>query len=119
MYVDGFVLVVKKKQLKAYEKLAKAAKKYFKKAGALDYVEAVSDGAKPHCGVSFARTMKAKKDEVVIFSWIAYKSKKARDKANAGMFADEELNASLPKDGVMPFDMEKMVTGGFDSFVTF
>jgi uncharacterized protein YbaA (DUF1428 family) len=119
VHVDGFVLVVKKKQLKAYEKLAKAAKKYFKKAGAVDYVEAVSDGLKPHCGVSFTQMMKAKKDEVVIFSWITYKTKKARDKANAGMMTDEELNASLPKDGVMPFDMEKMVYGGFDSLVTF
>ncbi len=119
MYVDGFVLTVKKKQLKAYEKLAKAAKKYFKKAGALDYVEAVSDGEEPHCGVSFAAAMKAKKDEVVIFSWIVYKSKKARDKANENMMTDKRLLASLPKDRVMPFDMDKMVTGGFDSLVTF
>jgi uncharacterized protein YbaA (DUF1428 family) len=117
MYVDGFVLVVKKKQMKAYTAMAKVAKKYFERAGALDYVEAVADDVKPHCGVPFPTAVKAKKDEVVVFSWIVYKSKAARDKANRNMMSDEELAASVPKE--MPFDPARMVYGGFKPFVTF
>lgn len=73
----------------------------------------------PHCGVSFPKAVKARKDEVVVFSWVSWKTKAARDKANANMLTDPDLAASLPKDGVMPFDMDTMVLGGFKPLVTF
>ncbi|MQH48793.1 DUF1428 family protein, partial [Escherichia coli] len=47
LYVDGFVVAVPKKKLKAYAKLSKMAGKVWREHGALDYREWVADDVKP------------------------------------------------------------------------
>ena len=83
MYVDGFVVPVPKKNMKAYLALARKAGKVWKEHGALDYKECIADDVKEGKWTSFPRSVKQKKGETVVFSWIVYKSRAARDKCNA------------------------------------
>lgn len=59
-----------------------------------------------------------KDDETAIFSFITYKSKADRDAINAKVMSDPEMNDpdKWPKE--MPFTMDRMAFGGFESFVS-
>ena len=46
-YVDGFVLAVPKKNMKAYARMARMGERMWRKYGALDYKECVGDDLKP------------------------------------------------------------------------
>jgi len=116
-YVDGFVLPVPKKNLKKYQALSKKCGKIWKEFGALEYVECVADDVKPGKWTSFPQSVKLKKDEVVVFSWIVYKSRKERDAINKKVMADPRLSAMMAgKD--MPFDGKRMIYGGFKTFLS-
>ena len=114
-YVDGFVLPVPKKKLKAYQKMAETAGKIWKEHGALEYRECVGDDLDVKFGVPFGKSVKLKKGETVVFSWIVYKNRAHRDKVNAKVMKDPRLNDFDPKS--MPFDMKKMSMGGFTVLV--
>lgn len=120
-YVDGFVLVVKKKNIKAYKKMAEIGCKVWKKHGALDYIEAIGDDLNPDMGgvkiATFPKMVKLKKDETVWFSFIVYKSKAHRDKVNAKVMKDSMMNEDKWKDKPMPFDTKRMAYGGFKALV--
>src|SRR5215510_1297893 len=74
-YVDGFVVPVPKKNLKAYRDMAEKAGKVWRDHGALDYRECVADDVKVGKLTSFPRSVKLKSTETVIFSYIVYKSR--------------------------------------------
>lgn len=117
-YVDGFVLVVPKKKLAEYRKMAQWGKKLWMKHGALDYKECVGDDLKPKSmggpkPLSFVKMAKAKSGEAVWFSFIVYKSKKHRDAVNAKVMKDPVMSDPKWKDTPMPFDMKRMASGGF------
>ncbi|WP_224365245.1 DUF1428 domain-containing protein [Hyalangium versicolor] len=114
-YVDGFVVPVPKKNLKDYRRLAQKAGKVWKEYGALEYIECVADDVKPGKVTSFPQGVKLKSDEVVVFSWIIYKSRAQRDRINKKVMADPRLKAMDPKG--MPFDAKRMVYGGFKTMV--
>jgi len=113
-YVDGYVLPVPKKNLKAYRLMAQKAGKVWRKHGALDYKECVGDDPKTKWGTPFPRTMKLKPGEAVVFSYIVFKSRAHRDRVNAKVMKEMEKMCE-PKD--MPFDMKRMVYGGFKILV--
>ncbi len=113
-YVDGYVLPVLKKNLKAYRLMAQKAGKVWRKHGALDYKECVGDDLKTKWGTPFPRTMKLKPGEAVVFSYIVFKSRAHRDRVNAKVMKEMEKMCE-PKD--MPFDMKRMVYGGFKTLV--
>lgn len=116
LYVDGFVIPVAKKNLKAYMKIAKLASVVFKEHGALEYRECAADDIKTSFGVPFAKLAKLKSSETVVFSWVTYKNKATRDKANKKIMKDPRLAAMMdPKN--MPFDMKRMTMGGFECMV--
>lgn len=115
-YVDGFLLVVPKKNLKAYAAIAKKAGKVWKEHGALDYKECVGDDLAVKFGVPFTKMMKTKPSETVVFAWIVYKSRAHRDRVNAKVMADPRLTSMDGK--AMPFDMKRMVYGGFKVLVS-
>jgi uncharacterized protein YbaA (DUF1428 family) len=115
-YVDGFVLPVPKKNLAAYRALARKAGKIWKEYGALEYIECVADDVKPGKWTSFPQAVKLKADEVVVFSWIVYKSRAQRDKVNKLVMADPRLMSMDPKR--MPFDGKRMFWGGFKPIVS-
>ena len=115
VYVDGFVLPVPKKNVAAYRKIARKAGKIWMEHGALEYRECIADDVKPGGYTSFPQSVKLKRDEVVWFSWIVYKSRRHRDQVNAKVMNDPRLAKMTPKD--MPFDGKRMIYGGFKAMV--
>ena len=116
-YVDGFVLPVPQKNLDAYRKMARKAGKIWKEYGALEYIECVADDVQPGKSTSFPQAVKLKPDEVVVFSWIVYKSRAHRDKVNKQVMADPRLALMMdPKN--LPFDGKRMFWGGFKPIVS-
>ena len=114
-YVDGYVLAVLKKNLPAYRRIAQKAGKIWREHGALEYRECAGDDLKVKCGVPFPRLIKAKPGETVVFSWIVFKSRADRDRVNAKVMKDPRLASMDAKS--MPFDMKRMVYGGFKILV--
>lgn len=115
-YVDGYVLPVPKKKLQAYRRMAQKAGKIWRKYGALDYKECVGDDLKTKWGVPFSRAFKLKPGETVVFSYIVFKSRADRDRVNAKVMKDPSIAAGM-EDKPMPFDMKRMVYGGFKVLV--
>jgi uncharacterized protein YbaA (DUF1428 family) len=116
-YVDGFVVPVPRKSIAAYKKLAKLAAKVWREHGALDYRECVAEDVKVGKWTSFPRSVKLKKGETVIFSWITYKSRAHRDRVLKKVMKDKRL-ADFMNPKSMPFDAKRMIYGGFDTIVT-
>lgn len=114
-YVDGFVLVVPKKNVNAYKKMASAAGKIWMEHGALQYLECAADDLKVPCGLPFPKLVKTKAAETIFFSFIIYKSRKHRDSVNARVMKDKRMNQWDPKK--MPFDPKRMAWGGFKALV--
>jgi uncharacterized protein YbaA (DUF1428 family) len=117
-YVDGFVLPVPKKNLAAYRRMAKKAGEVWMAYGALHYVECVGDDVPPGKLTSFPLSVKLKEDEVVVFSWIVYKSRAHRDSVNKKVMADPRL-ASMMDPKSLPFDGKRMIFGGFKKLLEF
>jgi uncharacterized protein YbaA (DUF1428 family) len=115
-YVDGFVLPVPIANMAAYKKMARLAGKVWKEHGALEYVECVADDVKPGKRTSFPQSVKLKEGEVVVFSYIVYPSRKARDAINAKVMADPRL-APMMNPKTMSFDGKRMFWGGFKAFL--
>lgn len=120
-YVDGFVLVVPKKNLAAYKKMAALGGKVWRKHGALDYKECIGEDLNPEMGgmqvFPFPKMTKLKPGETVVFSYILYKSRSHRDQVNAKVMKDPLMNNPEYKDQPMPFDMKRMAYGGFEVIV--
>ena len=116
-YVDGYVLPVPKKNLEAYRRMARRAGKVWKEHGAIEYVECVADDVKPGKWTSFPQAVKLKPDEVVVFSYITYKSRAQRDRVNKKVMSDPRL-AKMMDPRQLPFDGKRMFWGGFKPIVT-
>ena len=114
-YVDGFVVPVPRKNLAAYKRLARKAGKIWREYGALELHEFVADDVKPGKHTSFPQAVKLKDDEVVMFSWIVYRSRAARDRINAKVMSDPRLEMD-PAD--LPFDGKRLILGGFKQLVS-
>lgn len=117
-YVDGFVLVVPKKNFAAYRKMARAGAKIWRKHGALDYKECLGDDMHPDTdgmspALTFPKMAKANKNEEVWFSFISYKSKAHRDQVNKKVMAEMNKQAEKYKNEPMLFDMKRFAYGGF------
>lgn len=113
-YVDGFVIPVPKKNVQAYRRIALKAGKIWREHGALEFRECVGDDLAVKGMVPFSRRMKLKPGETVIFSWIVFKSRAHRDRVNAKVMKDPRLDMD-PKS--MPFDVKRMLYGGFKVLV--
>lgn len=116
-YVDGFVLPVPKKKLPAYRKIAKKAGAIWREHGALEYFEMVGDEMKVPVGIEFPKLTKAKRGEVVMFSYIVYKSKAHRNSVNKKVMADPRMEKLIPDMSKAPFDCSRMAWGGFKLLV--
>lgn len=118
-YVDGYVMVVPKNKLDAYQKMATMGGKVWKKYGALNYKECVLDDPKPmHVTFTFAKMLGLKKNETAIFSYVEFKSRAHRDQVNAKVMKDPMMNDPKYKDMPMPFDMKRMAYAGFKPIVS-
>lgn len=111
-YVDGFVVPVPKKNVKAYARMAKAAGKVWIEHGALEFRECAGDDLNIKGVVTFIKAFKLKSSETTMFSWIVYKSKAHRDRVNAKVLKDPRITKMMANKE-SPFDMSRMVYGGF------
>jgi len=114
-YVDGFVLPVPKKNLKAYRRMARQAEKLWCRHGGLEYKECVGDDLKPKWGALFPKMTRLKRGETVVFAYIVYKSRAHRDRVNASVM--KEIAGMGEQSYDMPFDVKRMAYGGFNVIV--
>ncbi len=115
-YVDGFLVPVPKKNLKAYQQMSRKAGKVWREHGALDYKECVGDDLKVKGVAPFAKAVGTKAGETVVFAYIVYKSRAHRDRVNKKVMKDPRLAAEMNQKS-MPFDVKRMMYGGFKVFV--
>jgi uncharacterized protein YbaA (DUF1428 family) len=115
-YVDGFVLPIPKRNIDDYRKIARKAGKVWLDHGALEYRECVAEDVKPGELTSFPQSVQLKRGETVVFAWIVFKSRAQRDRVNKKVMEDPRL-ADMMDPEKNPFDMTRMVYGGFDVIV--
>ena len=117
-YVDGFVIPVPRRKLELYKRISRKAGKVWREHGAVEYRECVADDLKSRKSMaSFKRNQRLKPGETVLFSWIVYKSRAHRDKVNAKVMKDPRLAKMMSGEEEMPFDMKRMLYGGFKVIV--
>jgi uncharacterized protein YbaA (DUF1428 family) len=107
-YVDGFVTPVKADNRQAYVDMANMAGPILKENGALRVVECWADDVPHGKATDFYMAVQAGEDEVMAFSWIEWPSKEVRDAGMAKVMEDPRLQP-----GDAPFDMKRMIFGGF------
>ena len=107
-YVDGFVIPIKNKNMKAYKKMAAWGCKIWMKHGALNYYECAMDDFPKH-GLGFKKMCKLKSGETAVFAFIVYKSKAHRNQVNKKVMK-EMSKMDVPSE--FPFDMKKFAMAG-------
>jgi len=115
-YIDGFVLPVPRKHLEEYKLVAEKVAEVWKEYGALAYFEYVGDDLKLEGTRSFTEIVDAKEDEAIVFGWVVFASREARDRANEQVPTDPrmtDLVGPLMDPGRLIFDATRMVYGGF------
>lgn len=114
IYVDGYLIPVPDANKVAYKALAEKAATVFRKHGALRVVECWGDDVPEGKLTSFSMAVKRGEGETVVFSWIEWPTKEAR---NAGMkLAMEDLSGAMdPANN--PFDGKRLIFGGFQAIV--
>lgn len=115
-YVDGYVLAVPRRNLPAYRRMARKAAVVWRDHGALEYRECAGEDLAPKFGVPFPRTVRCRRGETVVFSWILFRSRAHRDRVNARVMQDPRI-AAMCGPGEVPFDMKRMCYGGFEVLV--
>lgn len=116
-YVDGFVIPIPKRNKAAYLRMARLGRRVWLDHGALEYRECIADDVPYGKRTSFPRSVKLKKNEVVWFSFIVYKSRRHRDSVNAKAMKDPRL-AKMMNPKAMPFDARRFIYGGFKTVVS-
>ncbi len=119
-YIDGFALPIPSAELDNYKKVAEQVAQIWREHGALSYNEYVLDDTTLEGTRSFLELANAQEDESIIFGWVAFESRAARDKANALVAADPrmvDLVAPLTDPARLIFEAGRMFFGGFRALV--
>jgi uncharacterized protein YbaA (DUF1428 family) len=116
-YIDGFVIPVEAKKQADYKAVAEAAAPIFMEHGATAVVETWGEDLMKGEVTDFYKAVDATEDETIVFSWIAWPSKDARNEGNKATMADERFlpgaGEGMPGDMPMPFDGKRMIFRGF------
>ncbi len=115
-YIDGFVIPIPTARIDEYRLIAEKAAKIWKDHGALDYWECVGDDMDTKDTLSFPQLANIKPDETVIFSWVVFESREARDAANKKIFEDPRMKEMMDPCNQI-FDCKRMAYGGFTQLV--
>lgn len=115
-YIDGFVLPVPRDRLDEYRRLVESVANIWREYGALEYREYVGDDLILGGTRSFTEFSASSNDEVIVFGWVEFESREARDFANEKVAADPRM-VDLIKSSNSGFDAKRMVYGGFQAFV--
>lgn len=109
-YIDGFVAAVPTANKEAYIQHAQLAASVFKAHGAIKVVDTWGDDVPSGELTSFPMAVKCTEEETVVFSWVEWPSKEARDNGWQAVMADERMD---PEKNPMPFDGRRLIFGGF------
>ncbi|WP_380058872.1 DUF1428 domain-containing protein (plasmid) [Falsihalocynthiibacter sp. SS001] len=109
-YVDGFIAAVPNSNKEKYIKHAKESAVVFKEYGATSVIENWGDDVNDGELTSFPMAVKCKEDETVVFSWVVWPSRKARDEAWEKIMGDSRMSMAE-----MPFDGKRLIYGGFET----
>jgi uncharacterized protein YbaA (DUF1428 family) len=109
-YVDGFVASVPTANRSDFLAHAQAMARIFKEYGAISVADCWGDDVPPGKLTSFPLAVQCKPEETVVFSWITWPSRQARDDAWQKVMADPRLQAAAAP----PFDGKRMIFGGFE-----
>lgn len=112
-YVDGFIVPVPEGKKEAYREMAATAAPIFREHGATRVVEAWGNDLPRGKTTDFFMAAKAEEGENIVFSWIIWPDKAARDAGWEKVMADERMKPPAE----MPFDGKRMFWGGFDPIV--
>ncbi len=115
-YIDGFVLPIPHDRVAEYKSVVEAVANIWKEHGALDYREYVGDDLSLEGTRSFTDLVGAGKEEVIVFGWVTFESREARDLANAKVAADPRM-VDLISSADTGFDAERMAYAGFRPLV--
>lgn len=110
-YIEGFVAAVPRANKDAYRDHAAGSVNFFKGFGATRQVETWGDDVPDGKVTDFKGAVKAKPDEIVVFSWLEYPDKATRDAANKKIMEDPQMKQMGEQ---MPFDGQRMIFGGFE-----
>lgn len=113
-YIDGFVVAVPTANKENYRIHSESAGLVFKEYGAVNYVECWGDDVPEGKVTSFPMAVQCKDDETVVFSWITWPSRAARDEGMKKVMADARMQ---PNVNPMPFDGKRLIFGGFEPIV--
>ncbi len=115
-YIDGFVLPIPRDCLDEYKRLVEAVAEIWKEHGALDYREYVGDDLMLEGTRSFTDLVAATEGETIVFGWVEFHSREARDLANEKVAADPRM-MDIFNSSNSGFDAKRMAYGGFQPFV--
>lgn len=113
-YVDGFVAAVPTENREKFRKHAEEAAALFREYGAVRVIECWGDDVPEGKLTSFPMAVKCEDGETVVFSWVEWPSREARDTGWKGMMEDSRMSQ---ENNPMPFDAQRMIYGGFEMIV--
>jgi uncharacterized protein YbaA (DUF1428 family) len=111
-YVDGCVTPVPANNKEAYVKSEKERARLLRECGATRIVDCWGDDVPDGKVTDYKGAVKANADEKIVYSWIEWPSKEARDKGWEKAMKDPRMQANK-----MPFDGKRMIYGGFTKIV--
>lgn len=116
-YIDFYLLPLRKKNLPAYRQLARRFGRVIMDHGALAYRETVGDDLEHKKVVPFTRLVKLRPGEVLVSSYVEFKSRKHRDRTLKSAFSDPRMQKMMKEKPLL--EMKRMAYGGFETFVKF
>jgi len=111
-YIDGCVIPVPAANKEAYLAMATKHASLLKEYGATRVVDAWSDDVPDGKVTDFKGAVKKQDDEQMVYSWVEWPSKKAREQGWQKFMADPRANGDT-----MPFDGKRLIYGGFEPIV--
>lgn len=108
-YVDGCLIAVPKANRAAYVQRAEKTAAALREHGAARVFDAWGDDVPDGKVTDFRRAVKATADEDVLYTWIEWPSKAARDSGWSGAMADPRMQPDTEN----LFDGKRMIYGGF------
>lgn len=109
-YIDGFLIPVPADKREDYRKLAELAAPVFLEHGAIEVVECWGDDLIKGHTTDFYMAVKAEENEGVVFSWIKWPDKAARDAGNKAAMEDKRFEGM---NALEVFDGKRMIFSGF------
>ena len=117
-YIDGFVIAVPTANKQKFIEFARLSDSIFTDLGATRVVECWADDVPEGKVTDFGKSVKAKADESVVFSWIEWPDKETRDAAMKTMMSDEFNDERMdPDKNPTPFDGKRLIYGGFEPII--